>query len=206
VSLSEIIQGLLIFGIGSGLLTYLARSFFQQWLSKDVEKFKIELQAKYDREIENLKNDLRLIAYRDEVRFARHHEKQITLIELLSSRLHGVRTAIQGMALFGEFKRRGADIDLAKQGFDRMLDSFFDEVTRNRIYLPPELLTRLDSLEETLRRILQHSADKGDLTAAIERLRSALPGDCDRIEDDFRKLVSVSNGPVFSRVRDLPDS
>ena len=66
---------------------YFLRQVFQQVLSRDLEKFKADLSAKHDIEIERLRNDLRIAASEHETRFARLHQTRAEAIAELYKRL-----------------------------------------------------------------------------------------------------------------------
>lgn len=79
----ELVKYLGGFAIFAGLLAWLIRSALIQFLSKDIEAYKIELAAESAKELEQLKHHLQIITKEHEVRFSALHEKRAVCLSEL---------------------------------------------------------------------------------------------------------------------------
>lgn len=68
-------------------VTFLTKSVINHLLTRDAEKFKAQLKADADIEIEKLKNSLQMVAVEHQVRFSKLHEKRAEIIADLYARL-----------------------------------------------------------------------------------------------------------------------
>lgn len=78
-------------GVGNAtalaVLGWLGKSLLEKVLQRDSKRFEIELKAKADATMEQLKSDLQLRTIEHQVRFSRLHEKQATVIAELNAHL-----------------------------------------------------------------------------------------------------------------------
>ena len=74
---------------------FLARSIVLHLLSRDIEKFKIELQSQKDAEIQRLSFQLRTLAEDHQIRYERLHQRRDEAIAGLYSRIAGFHKALQ---------------------------------------------------------------------------------------------------------------
>ena len=73
-----------------GAMAWLARSIITHVLSKDIEKHKINRQAESQKELVRLKSSLQLVEFEHQVRFSHLHERKVTIIADMYSRLVGL--------------------------------------------------------------------------------------------------------------------
>src|SRR5215469_2717812 len=66
---------------------WLTKTLVSNRLALDAEKFKIEIKANADAEIERLKNSLQMAALEHQVRFSKLHEKRADVIREVYERL-----------------------------------------------------------------------------------------------------------------------
>jgi hypothetical protein len=73
--------------VSLAVLPWIARSIVSHLLSKDIEKFKLELQIESQRELMNLKASIELKAFEHQVRFSRLHERRAEVVGQLFSKI-----------------------------------------------------------------------------------------------------------------------
>ena len=71
------------FAVGSGIAAFVARSLFSQYLTRDIERFKMQLTTTHSAEIERLKAELSA----EESVHDRLHERRLLIIEEAYGRL-----------------------------------------------------------------------------------------------------------------------
>jgi hypothetical protein len=138
---------------GSALLFavfgFLSRSIINHFLSKDVEKYKIDLRAENERSLEELKTSLKIIAFEHEIRFSRLHDKRAKIIAELYTRLVGlVHAAEQFVSLF-QNPQGPNKLDLFKIVMDEM-EKFMPYFEKNRIFLDDSLCGKVDKFLDVL--------------------------------------------------------
>jgi hypothetical protein len=80
---NEIIKTIGTNAIFLAVLGFVAKSIFNQMLSRDVEKFKVQIQATHDAELERLRAELGQTAFVKQTKFAALHEKRVQVIARL---------------------------------------------------------------------------------------------------------------------------
>lgn len=145
-------ESLTTLGISSILiagLVYLGKRISEHLFSRDLEKFKAELQMHNNVEIERLRSDLRVAAFSKEVRLLKLHEKRAEVIAELYSKLsdtHRVLLSLVNPVQFsGEasFEQKAAEADRSAAEFKR----YFNE---KRIYFEKSLCDEIGRFIQTL--------------------------------------------------------
>lgn len=178
--------------VGAFLLWKVVR----QLLSRDLEKFKADLRAQHDIEIERLRNDLRIVASEHETRFTRLHEARVMTIAKLYQML------VRANAAFGEYLtiiHPGGEPD-PKEAM-QLGTEFVQYFNENRIYFEESLCADIDSAEEIFRRALSDMAGyppgmTGRQRQWVETWRSfndKFPPIRAKIERQFRELMGVTD-------------
>ena len=130
-------------GVALAVVGYFVRGVSAQVLSRDLEKFKADLSAKHDIEIERLRNDLRIAASEHETRFTRLHETRADTIAELYKRFvaaHGALDVYLNTVLFGR------DPDPAKEEVVvKRWNEFIGYFRERRIYFEEELCRDIDA-------------------------------------------------------------
>ncbi|MEN6355895.1 MAG: hypothetical protein ABFD83_02290 [Armatimonadota bacterium] len=118
-------------------IVYIARQVLSHILSRDLQKYKCNLDATYQAEIERLKNDLRLKSFEHETKYAKLHEKHAFIIDELYKRLLCLEKATD---------KWSSDIynEELLTVFENSLDSYSDFINENRIYLDSNSCALLD--------------------------------------------------------------
>ena len=181
---------------------FLLREVFRQLLSRDLEKFKADLSAKHDIEIERLRNDLRIAAAEHETRFTRLHETRVMTIAELYKRL------VRAHAAFGAYLtviQPGGQPD-PSEAMERGTE-FVQYFNENRIYFEESLCADIDSAEEEFRRALSDMEGyppgmPGGQRQWLETWRSfkdKFPPIRAKIERQFRELMGVEEAQSDGR-------
>lgn len=89
-------------GFASGAFVLLAKTLSKHLLSMDLERFKADLRATNEKELEQLKAELRIAAFQQETTFARLHEKRAEVIAELYVKLDTVHEAMKRLVRYVE--------------------------------------------------------------------------------------------------------
>ncbi len=179
---------------------WLVRSLVQHLLSKDVERFKADLQAQHQIALEHSKAEFQRLLKEHEIRFSHLHAKRGEIVAALYQHIVETNDAAEEcLDAFKETpdKRR---LDLAKKAAQRG-DDLAEFIIRNKIYFSERLAAHLEELYTCLIDMAIsyethcEALQKGENTAAYEGMlsevevdtRSALR-DC---EKEFRSLLGV---------------
>jgi hypothetical protein len=150
----ELWQSLLVAVGGNAALlaviAYLGRSLIGQFLTKDVEEFKVKLKAESDIAIERLRAELHRTSMEHQVRFSRLHDERAVVLARLHKLLVAAVQKVQSFASFGELP--GEPDKLQKYDTAMMaITNYFGYFDRHRIYLPADLCDALEALAHKLR-------------------------------------------------------
>ncbi len=128
---------IIVFGGNATLLLvlgFLFKSLLSHMLTKDVEKYKAELNADADLLIERLKSTLQIVALEHQVRFSKLHQKRAEAIEELNKRAYDLeQEAARYASNFGQ------DGPQAYQRVKGKVRDFHDFCTSHQIYLSDEM-------------------------------------------------------------------
>jgi hypothetical protein len=145
------------------VLGYLGRSIIERWISRDLEKYKAELQVTNARELEKLRADLRLTAFEYEIRFAKLHEKQAEVIAKFYELLVIANEQIYEMGSITVSDEESSlsfkeivqtRTNRAFEAFDALIKFY----NRNRLYFEEQTRTKIDGLLHALQDTLMDFA------------------------------------------------
>jgi hypothetical protein len=144
-----------IAGGGTGLAfsaAWLIRAIFTHKLTKDVERFKSELNAKANSKIEQLRSALQIAAIEHQVRFSNLHEKQAQVIAELYALL--VELFEQSRSFVHTSSGGNPSPEHRQEYFKAVLRirEFVLFVDKHRIYLPGEVCILVDKVLDPLKR------------------------------------------------------
>lgn len=128
------------------ILGFVARSIFNQLLSRDVEKFKIELQSTNDKELARLRSELERTTFEHQTRFVKLYDKRAEVIGNIYPLIIDAEAKCFSLApTFLDVPEE----KLTSQALEvtRDLRTYFD---RNRLYLDTELCSDIDTLLKKL--------------------------------------------------------
>lgn len=180
---------------------WLVRSLIGQYLSKDLESYKVQLQSQTQIELENLKSQLAINASSHQIKFSRLHEKQANIVEELYFDVN--RLDQLSKLLIGVFVSDTA-VKQKQERAEEILEEYLElnaKFYQNKLYFTPEVFSLLTSYRNTVFEpaivLLEDLTDteKEDFMAGyadnrehnankLENLRSA-------IEEEFRSLLGV---------------
>lgn len=143
VDWAEVLKTVGSAGVIVGVGAFFLRGIFQQLLSRDLEKFKADLAANHDIEIERLRNDLRIATSEHETRFTRLHDTRMRAIAGLYARLVRAHEAFAEYLSMFQF---GGEPEHAKKGEEaatccNKLVEYFSE---KRIYFEETICADID--------------------------------------------------------------
>jgi hypothetical protein len=187
-------------GVVLVVIGYFLRAVFGQVLSRDLEKFKADLSAKHDIEIERLRNDLRIAASERETRFIRLHETRAETIAELYKRL------VRAHWAFEAYLNLPKDSPVKPEDAEKCAREFASYFNDKRIYFEEEVCRNIDEAIQKFVKVYvwtgaypQEMTDsKAKWAEAAERFNRYSPSIRARIERQFRELIGVkeaqSNG------------
>ncbi|MFZ3077189.1 MAG: hypothetical protein WA139_01925 [Candidatus Aenigmatarchaeota archaeon] len=132
MDIQDLLQNVVMFTIGTGLVTYLIKKIFSQYFEKDVEKFKHELMQ-------------------DQIRFSKLHEKRAEIInELygkivdLESNMKSYINLINLIQVVGESSYPEKQKKAGESGKE-----FLDFYAKNDIYFSSDVCKKIDIINDT---------------------------------------------------------
>lgn len=196
----------------SGFLAWLVKKLVSQWLTYDVEKYKSELKANADREIEQLKANanreieqlkaaLHIASVERQIVFSKLHEQRASVLAELYSLLYDLDyRAIRVVYERGMHEQVPSDLSEAVAS---ALVNVRQIYYKNRIFLGEELCSLLDELlasvgyaldtglarsddsEVPERNVARYLEEFESLVQRLQRLRRA-------IETEFRQILGAA--------------
>lgn len=144
---------LLAFGGNAALLAVLAwavKSLTSQWLTKDLEKFKISIKAEADAKTEQLKNNLQMSALEHNVKFSKLHEKRAEVVaevySLLVQAYWDISSFASPMEWVGEPNKQEKYVTAMNSVAD-----FYKYFDKHRIYIPEDVCQKLHEFVQGMR-------------------------------------------------------
>lgn len=190
-------------GFASAAFVFLAKILSKHLLSMDLERFKADLKANNEKELERLRADLRIAAFQQETTFARLHEKRAEVIAELYSKLvavHGsMSNLLNPLELDGGTGRKEREKKAADAGND-----FAIYYNTHQIYFEEPLCDLLKRFNTDMVKawvIHSHNPTTGQggqdhwdmRTEAWRHLDQQVPLIRKEIEATFRKLLGLSS-------------
>jgi hypothetical protein len=188
------------------VLGWLGKSLLEKLILRDSKRFEVEIKAKADATIEQLKNELQLRTIEHQIKLSRLHEKRANVIAdmnaLLAEVMWEAESFLSPMEFSGEpDKRQKQQVAMNK------LTEFFRYFDKNRIYLPAELC---ETMENIALQVRQHVIKFGvylhwDEEALMEHtrkektdawiggwtaLKTDIPTIRAQLENEFRALLN----------------
>ena len=189
------------------VLGWLAKSFLEGVVARDIKRFESELKAKADATIENLKSQLQLRLVEHQIKLAKLHEKRATIIaemnSVLAEAMWEAESFLSPMEFAGEPGKREKHMAAMTR-----LTEFFRYFDKNRIYLPVPLCQSMEKLVRDVRQhvikfgvyvhleerepLLAHTQkEKTDAwLAGWEALSTQVPAVRAQLEEEFRALLA----------------
>ncbi|WP_315169509.1 hypothetical protein [Metaclostridioides mangenotii] len=193
-------ESILKYLIGTGMITFLAKSFFEKWLDNK----KAEYQAELGRQLEDFRIQKELISEQNRVKFTRLHEERALAIKELYSRLQDVcmEMDIYLNNLIEHFDKE--DYLALKEYIDKnfllagkAVEKFVIYSRRNLIYFESEMADTLEEasnvLSKTMLKAIKPIRENNDLTEEdiklIKLFNEEMPEIKKNLEDSFREIL-----------------
>ncbi len=183
------------------VIGFIFKSISNQWLSRDIERYKSQLQLTNEKEIDQFRSELQQTVFEHQTRYVRLHEKRGELIAGLYTYMVETEEKFASMTSIAEWEgdpfTREDKIKRAAESA-RVLTSYY---FKNKIYFDEELCNKLDGFLVRLRQIFidfrMSSIDHtGELwIKANEQMASDIPIIKHEIEREFRKLLGIQLEP-----------
>eukprot|EP01034_Spumella_vulgaris_P002057 gene2057-2677_t len=188
------------------VLGWLGNSLLQKLMQRDTHQFEVELKAKADSAIEQLKSDLQLRTIEHQVAFAGLHEKRAGVIAELNGLL--AETLWEAETVLSPIRWAGAPSEREMhRAAEVKLVEFFRYFDKHRIYLPVVLCGEVEAMVREIRHhvigfgvyltwddaaLQDHTRKEKSqaLMAGYNLLKEKVPAIRARLEDEFRTLLS----------------
>ena len=188
-----------------GAMAWLARSVITQLLSRDLEKFKTNLQAETRQELIRLQSSLQLVEIEHQVRFSRLHDRQVDIMSEMYSLLVLLHRAASTFVRYYQSDEAQTKDEHIRQLWDAA-DKFNEYFEKHRIYFTKDVCSKIDGLNNTLSEACsmlvfffqEASAIKvtdnqiWDIwNRAMDTIESEVPKIKELLEQSFRELLGV---------------
>jgi len=157
---------------GSAMLlaavAWLLKSALAAWIAKDAERFKAGLKADAEKEMENLKHSLQMIATEHQVRFSKMHERRAGFIEELYKKLTDLNLHGEQFVITSENNPTPYHAENFREIQEELREVFlFAE--QHPIYLPESVCALVDKHLGQLRKTVWTAGIFGRLVNANDR-------------------------------------
>jgi hypothetical protein len=214
--MNDILKLFGLFSIGSTLIVsvlgYIAKIVMEQYLNKDLEKFKNNLQSanekakiQFEKEIESYKADLNLL-YTKQIQL---YSKKSEIIERIYQRLVELNYIMLDMTVSFRNITGKDEQTVQKEEFERVNkaaecgNDFFKFYGTNKIYFEKSTCLLIENLQEQFREAHSDYSFRdtfgmppSEMTYEMakkssERVRKVIPKLMETLEDDFRKTLGI---------------
>ena len=201
-----------------GAVVFVLRTFFQQLLSRDIEKFKVSLQTEADRSKLQLENYLQAELFEFQTKFSGYYQKQAEVIGTFYEKLSETQMMIAEVVHPLQFGSEKSDKERFREAFDNKVDlaRFFE---KRRIYFDQQVCEQITGVLRTMHQVLitfqysqewalggRESPDLEKWNDAFSIMEQEVPVLRASLEDRFRHLLSgtvsqIGNGenPTVSK-------
>lgn len=186
-----------------GALAWLFKSIINHFLSKDIDKFKADLQLEAQKEMAQIQSTLGIEAFEHQIRFSRLHERRADIISLVYSAIVELHLSVD------DFVRLlpGSDKNQNHNNLQRIWDAanqLKSSFEKNRIYFSDQICEKVSVLNETMSKIVGEIVIHLDIdkeqnwewlgkryNEALDVLENKVPPIKAELESDFRELLGV---------------
>ena len=190
------------------VIGWLGKSLLEKLLQRDSKRFEIEIKAKADATIEQLKSELQLRTIEHQVAFSGLHQKRASVIAELNGLL--AETLWEAESVLSPIRWAGSPSERElHRAAEVKLVEFFRYFDKHRIYLPAELCKVVEGLVLEVRHhvigfgvyltwddvaLQDHTRkEKSDaLLAGYKLLKEKVPELREKLENEFRSLLGPS--------------
>lgn len=182
-----------------GAAAWVLRTLFQQGLQRDIEKFKARLQNEHNTAQATLQTQLQAHLFEHQARFSTFHAKQSEVLsktyELFFDPFEHIKEYVHPLDMDGP---------PSQEQLEQIVDEF-NELTgfyhKNRIYLPENICTKMDSLLKEMKSALHQNvrARQRDLPGkslelwqnSWQTMENKVPPLMKELEQEFRQNVAL---------------
>lgn len=182
-------------------IVFVLRKFFEQALSRDIERFKVNLQSELEQTKLRLENELQTKYFEFQTKFSSYHEKQAEVIGELYGMLNETEWAV--VELVHPMQSGGGRL-VAERVYETdgkcvELSRFF---SKHRIHLDDDICEKMDTIISALRKAIvgfnvSHMNLSGNPSVdmwieAWKIMEDELPPLKKALESQFRRSLSVA--------------
>lgn len=190
-------------GFASAAFVFLAKILSKHFLSMDLERFKADLRATNEKELERLRADLRIAAFQQEMTFAKLHEKRALVIAELYKRLVVSEEAVTDL-LLQPVRFTPGSLDEGKEfAAVEAIRAFLQHYRENQIYFDESLCSHLhsfitqlsnawDEYQVKVRDSQNHMGRLFSLENNWKTMSKEVPPIRQEIERTFRTLLGIA--------------
>ena len=179
---------------------FVLRKFFEQLLSRDVEKFKVSLQTEAERSKLQLQNQLQAELFEFQTKFSGYYQKQAEVIGTFYEMLSETQMVISELVHPVQFESEKSEAERSREAFEKKVElaRFFE---KRRIYFDEQVCQQITTVLRTMHKVLvvfESSKRRG--------LRNLEGPDLEKWHDAFsimEKEVPVLKSALESRFRHL---
>lgn len=199
----QLITSLGEFAVIAGGIAWLIRGIINHLLTKDIETYKTKIKFESEKEIEQLKAELRIIAEEHHIRFSNLHERRAEIIAALYSLIVKAEVSLINSEL---------EVNVWEKISNKSLDPIRkarDYFKENELYFSPTLCRIIEELimiiidpvlEYESGDFLSLSANekKQKFKDSLAEAQKLIPKIKKEIETEFRKILGVEKGSLGS--------
>lgn len=185
-----------------GGLILIMRKFFEQALSRDIEKYKANLENEFVHSKLKLENELQTKFFEYQTKFSTYHQKRAEVIGelhgLLSDTVEYVRDVVHPMQ-FGDGRTHAERFQETANKYNDLAKYFI----KSRIYLDEDVCDAIDSILKTMRLALSKfnmsqedsrgGTDRNLWNEAWKSVEHEVPPLQKKLERQFRQSISVES-------------
>lgn len=181
------------------VIGFVAKSVFTQFMSKDIERYKLRLKAEYDNSKIRIENELRIRLFEFQTRFSLYHQQRAKSIQELYSLLSDTYDSLVNLTRTLQIKGQES-LEERKKNTATIHNAMKQYYQRNRIFYSRDICEKVESIAELMKRayidfdIAQDGSDyKPDRTGLWEKswntISCDLPPLLQKLEEEFRKIL-----------------
>ncbi len=186
-----------------GALAWLFKSIITHYLSKDIDKFKANLQLEAQKEMAHIQSTLEIEAFEHQIRFSRLHERRADIISLIYRSIVELHLSVNDFVRLlprSSKDQNNTNLQRIWNAADQLKSSF----EKNRIFFSEQICEKVSALNETMSKpvseiVIRLEIDKEQnwewlgkrYNEALDVLENKVPLIKAELESDFRELLGV---------------
>jgi hypothetical protein len=199
---TDIVKTLGSVAIGSGAIAFVLRSIWSQLLSRDLEKFKADLENRNNVEVERLRTELKKVAFEHETRYAKLHERRAEVLEELFKRLVRANDAFASRFRAVQFAGEASSDEKTRRASE-LANQFIDYYIENRLFIDKPLAEKIDAVNRHFQNVwmtLDPVWEPKERYRVVSEFFANVPALLDEIRDRIIEMLSPSKIETYDRV------